>query len=301
MGDQAREAISQFRGREFEKHHPHHMWCGCIDGRERGGGNFEYADDTIRATEIAAAFPPYEIAPRTIRSKFSFRKIKDVRVIKLVGHSDCGGAQTALAYPDHNNAPDQEIADIVAGIAETGADLPRLRDAFILACEGDEWKAANLLSRHITLVSLDNISRYPHINEGVMNNTLDLIPLYHDLKRGSGETSILERYDVDKKIWVPTAGVKISNMCERPHNCTACESCHATIADSLKWEFVQASTAEGQTTMIEVPHHVAKLLERDMDVYQPRLHREQSSKVVVRPVVFLRNEMMASAPALAAE
>lgn len=286
MTEKARKAIQQFSGGFFTKHHPDQMWCGCIDGREKAGGNFDYENNTIRVTEIAAAFPPYEKAPRTIRSKFSFRKIKGVSVIKVNGHSDCGGAQTVIAYPDANLAPDEETADIVLGIADTGADLPRLREAFVLACEGDEWQAANLMSRHIVLESVDRISGYPHINDGIMGGTLDLIPLYHDLKRGSGIRSHLERYDVAKKIWVPTAQSAITNMCERPHDCKACESCHTTIADSLRWVFVDVSTAPGQTSRIEVPQHIASLLESHRHVYQPRFYREQESKTVVRPVYF---------------
>lgn len=282
----ALEIIHGFEGEVFEPHHPQHMWCGCIDGREKGGGNFKFDVDTIRVTEIAGSFPPYEIASSSLRAKFSFRKIKGISVIKMTGHSDCGGAQTAIAYPDYKCAPDEDVANIVKTLADTGADIPRLRDAFLLACEGNERTAANLLARHITLQSLDNVSRYPHVNDQIMSDQLDLIPLHHVMKTNTGKRSHLERYDVDRQMWIPTRKSAVTNMCERPHNCTACESCHATIERSLQWVFVDAAIGNGQTTRVEVPYHIARLFEEHADYYQPELHkmRQQKPKRIFVPI-----------------
>lgn len=266
----ATQVISEFKGEIYDSHQPRHMWCGCIDGREKGGGNFKFGTDAIRVTEIAASFPPYEDAPRSLRAKFSFRKLKDVSVIKLTGHSDCGGAQTAIAYPRPEDAPDEDVANIVHTLADTGADIPRLKEAFMIACEGNVATAANLLSRHITLVSLDNISRYPHVNDQIRAGLLDAIPLYHVLKNGTGKHSHLERYDVDKQIWVPTTKSVLTNMCERPDGCNSCDDCHSTIQKSLNWVFVKAAN-QGKIIDVEVPLHVSKLFEQYRDFYQPEL------------------------------
>ena len=277
----ALDAIANFEGEVFDAHHPQHMWCGCIDGREKGGGNFKFGVDTVRVTEIAASFPPYENAASSMRGKFSFRKIKGVSVIKITGHSDCGGAQTAIAYPDFNRAPDEDIANIVQTLSDTGADIPRLTEAFLIACEGDSQHAANLLSRHIVLQSLDNISRYPHVNQQIMDDKLDVIPLYHVMKRGTGHHSHLERYDVDKQMWIATKQSAITNMCERPHGCADCNSCHSTIDRSLQWVFIKAALKNGQTTQIEVPYHVAQLLEKRREHFQPNLYAMESQRRVI--------------------
>lgn len=282
----AKAAIEGFNGSVFGAHKPHSMCVACIDGRERGGGNFKYDDNAIRVTEIAAVIPPYEIAPHNTRAKFSFRKLKGVSTIKVVGHSFCGGAQTAIAHPRVDEAPDNEVADIVQSLADSGADLPRLRDAFIKACEGNTVYAANLLSRHLVLVSLDNISGYPHINEQIISRQLDVIPLYHMLKEGTGEPSHLERFDVARQRWIKIEQSLITNMCERPDNCESCSTCHATIEKSLSWVPVESVNDNGGVEMVDVPFHIARLIEERRSFYQPRLDVLKKTKTAEHPIRF---------------
>lgn len=265
-------AIEGFNSRAFEPHHPDIMCITCIDARERAGGNFAFEDNAVRVTEISAVIPPYESASYNTRAKFSFRKIKNVSAINITGHSFCGGAQIAISHPDASQAPDPEVRDIVQSIADSGADLVRLRDSFMRACEGNVVHAANLLSRHLVLVSLYNVSRYPYINEQIMTNKLDVIPLYHMLKEGSGEISHLERYDVDQRSWVRLPENTSTHMCDRPDNCGSCQSCHATIETSLDW--VPLNTLiDGEIAVTEVPLHISRLMRGRQEFYQPQLHQ----------------------------
>lgn len=271
------DTIKGFHARPFDPHAPEIMCVTCIDGRERGGGNFQYNDNALRVTEIAAVIPPYDNAPYNTRAKFSLRKLKNVSTIQIVGHSFCGGAQTAIAYPDVHNTPDPEIRDIVQSLAESGADIPRLRHAFMLSCEGNASHAANLLSRHLVLVSLHNISSYPHINQQIMNRQLDVIPLYHMLKEGTGENSHLDRYDVARKRWLNIgSSAVIPNMCERPKNCSDCSSCNDTIEGSLKWVPVEYSNDNNDIEAVEVPFHIAQLISERRAFFQPQLHERKS-------------------------
>lgn len=288
-GHPALRALRGFAARSFDPHHPEIMCVTCIDGRERGGGNFGFQDNAIRVTEIAAVIPPYEMAPHNTRAKFSFRKLKGVGTIKVTGHSFCGGAQTAIAYPLLEDAPDDEVRDIVQSLHDSGADIPRLRESFLKACEGNVRHAANLLSRHLVLVSLDNISGYPHINSQIMNRQLDVIPLYHMMKEGTGEPSHLERYDVAHKRWVNLQDDAITNMCNRPDNCNSCDSCHSTISDSLKWVFIEAANENNQIESVEVPFHIARLISERREFYQPKLDEMKSGEVDMsgfQPVTF---------------
>lgn len=265
-------AIEGFNSRAFQPHHPEIMCITCIDARERAGGNFAFEDNAVRITEISAVIPPYESAPHNTRAKFSFRKMKNISVIKLSGHSFCGGAQIAIAHPDLSQAPDCETRDIVQSLADSGADLPRLRDSFMAACEGNAVHAANLLSRHLVLVSLQNVSGYPYINEQVMSNNLDLLPFYHMLKENSGEDSQLERYDVARKSWISVPDEVATHMCDRPDNCGSCTSCTSTIDASLTWAPVEA-LVNGGIELVEVPFHVSRLIRERRETFQPGLHR----------------------------
>lgn len=271
----ALRAVEGFNARAFTAHHPEIMCITCIDGRERAGGLFDFDDNAVRVTEIGAVIPPYETAPHNTRAKFSFRKMKGISTIQLNGHSFCGGAQTVIAFPDLDQIEDPEVRDVVQSIADSGADLPRLRDAFLKACEGDASHAANLLSRHLVLVSLDNISGYPYINDQIVDKKLDVLPLYHDLKEGSGALSELERYDVALQMWSTTSLTPATHMCDRPNDCGNCSSCHATIETSWHWAPVLA-LVDGKVEMVEVPRHIATLLEQKRDMFQPGLHKALS-------------------------
>jgi carbonic anhydrase len=272
-------ALTGFNQRAFKPHHPEIMCVTCIDGRERAGGNFAFEDEAVRVTEIAAIIPPYENAPANTRAKFSFTKMKNISVIKLTGHSYCGGAQIVTAYPHVDQAPNDEIRDIVQSIADSGADLPRLRDSFMAACEGNVSHAANLMSRHLVLVSLKNASGYPHVNAQIIADNLDMVAFYHMLKEGSGETSHLERYDVGRKVWVSLPEEVSTHMCDRPDNCASCITCHATIDSSLAWSPVEALVDE-DIKIVEVPFHIARLLRERRENYQPGLHQQLQQRAL---------------------
>lgn len=266
----ALSALAGFNGRTFEAHHPDIVCVTCIDAREKAGGHFDFGDNAVRVTEIAAVIPPYRDAPYTMRAKFSFAKIKNVSTIKINGHSFCGGAQAAIANPDLALITDLEVRDIVHSVTVSGIDLPRLTKAFTRACEGNTIQAANLLSRHLTLVSLDNASQYPNVNSRIMEGKLDMVPLYHDLKEGTGEVSHLERFDVALQEWINVADDVAAHMCDRPEGCGACASCHSTIETSLRWAPL-TGLVDGKVEIVEVPAHLARLIQTRRQEYQPRM------------------------------
>lgn len=281
-------ALEQFNGSIFGKHHPIGACFTCVDGREEAGGYLPFAEDVhvLRFTKFAGIVPKYELASYETRGMLSFRKLKGVPVIKIIGHSFCGAAQLAIQHPSSQDAPDEEVHNIIHCIEDSGADIPRLRDAFLKATEGDAVHAANLLSRHLVVVSLDNISKYPHINEQVMSHQLDVIPLYHMIKEDTGELSHLERFDVAHQRWFRLDEGVISNMCERPDNCQSCGSCHETIDKSLSWVPTDFINDNGEIDSVEVPFHISRLIQERRDHYQPQLHDVMRDRIVAQPVRF---------------
>jgi|JI10StandDraft_1071094.scaffolds.fasta_scaffold181812_3 carbonic anhydrase len=253
------KSLSTFNARAFSSHHPEIMCITCIDGREKGGGNFDYGDEAIRITEIAAIIPPYKNAPVNTRAKFGFRHLKGVSTIIISGHSFCGGAQTVIHCPDPAMAPNDDVRNIVESIAASGEDLVRLRDSFMKVSEGNTDMAANLLSRHLVLVSLRNISEYPYVDEQIRAKNLDVLPIYHVLKQSTGLKSHLEKYDVAAQSWSNLHEEIAGHMCARPNDCASCVTCANTIEKSLDYVSTRA-TVNGQSEIVQVPAHIATLL-----------------------------------------
>lgn len=263
-------AVKSFKPRcDHSAHHPEVGIIICVDARLRAGEHHDYGDKALRFTKIAAVIPPYDRAPVSTRAEFSLAKLKDVDCLAVEGHSFCGGAQTAYAYPDPKDTQDEDIRLIVESVAESGADLPTLRDAFRAACEGNDVKGSNLLARHLVVQSVQNLSAYPGVNQKIIENTLDVVPLYHLLKQDKpGELSHLERYDVAHQRWIRAdEDHVVTNMCARPHGCAQCVTCHHTIERSMQW--VEHPIADNKTVLL--PQHIAGLLRERMGYYQPRL------------------------------
>lgn len=264
-------ALKGFQSKAYGLHHPKMMCFTCIDGREGAGRNYlDLGEETTNSGEIAAVIPSPENAPANIRAKFSFRQIKGIEVIMIVGHSSCGGAQIAIAYPDINQAPDAETRDIIESVMMSGEDIPRLRDALVFACEGNEDIAADMLSRHLVLATIKNVSLYRNVDVQIQQRKLDMLPLYHVLNAETNELSSLERYDVAEKRWINTDESIISNMCQRPNDCNDCKTCHDTIEVSLQWLPLQVANKEGVIHFVDVPFHIKKLIEERRDTFQPK-------------------------------
>lgn len=264
----AKNAIKGFKGDVFHTHHPEGMVIACIDGREAAGRILKLEKDTIRMTEIAAAIPPLDRAPVNTRAKFGFRALKKIRNIFILGHSFCGGAQTCLAYPTVEEAP-EDAKDIVQSVIDIGVDLPRLKSAFTKASEGSEVHAANLLARHLVLVSLQNTMTYQAIDQSIRENRLDIVPLYHRMKQETGEVSELERFDVSSGRWFPAHQAEHTHMCSRPNNCMSCETCHATIDGALTWVPSKVMDANGKIEEIYLPSHTRTHVAERREKYQP--------------------------------
>lgn len=286
-------AIEQFRGSVFGKHHPIGACFTCVDGREEAGGYLPLEDDihVLRFTEFAGIVPKHENSSHAMRGKLSFRKLKGVPIINIIGHSSCGAAQLVIDHPDSSISPDDDVRNIVLSIEDSGANLPKLCDAFMRACEGDAFHAANLLSRHLVVVSLNNISAYPHINDQIMNNQLDVVPLYHMLKEDTGVPSHLERFDVAHQRWFRVDEQFTPNMCDRPDNCGSCHSCHTTIEKSLSWTEIDYVDEMGKISQVMVPYHIARLIDEQRALYQPNLHEVLSARKQAHPIRFFAREL----------
>lgn len=262
-----------FNPRIISPHKPEIMCVTCIDGREAAGRYFEFDDNAIRVTEIASVIPPYAKASPAMRAKFSFTKLKGISQVKIVGHSFCGGAETAIAWPETDAIANEDIRNIVESLSLSGEDLPRLRDAFMKAAENNQRHAANLLSRHLTLASIRNLQTYPQMDDLIRDKKIDLIPLYHVMKQGTGDPSHLERYDLESQCWLraDTEAQMVTHMCKRPFDCAACTSCRGTIEDSLRWTRLEYLNDNGGASMVEVPAHIARLVRMRRDFFQPGL------------------------------
>ncbi|MCK6417677.1 MAG: hypothetical protein L6Q57_01910 [Alphaproteobacteria bacterium] len=257
----AAKAIENFHPDHYGPHQPDILSISCIDGRERGGGTIlNLGREAIRVTEIGAVVPRPDLAEEAFRAKLAFAVgVKAVPSIILRGHTSCGGAQTAIKFPTIEQAPNNDLAEVIASMNLAGIEMPSLRDTFLRASAGDENAAADLLARHLVVVSVDNITRYPSINALIMTDKLDAVPLLHVLNEGTGELSELHRYDVGTMRWYKgKEALQLAHMCTRPDGCRSCQSCHHTIEQSL--QPVELRLADG-TKIDGMPQHLAIYLD----------------------------------------
>lgn len=257
------DSILSFACGPVEPHDPDIMHIGCIDAREKAGGNFAYADDAARVTEISAVIPPYGSAPTNIRAKFSFSALTDISRIKVVGHSFCGGAKIAIQNPDISCIRDENISNVVQHIETSGIDLPFLQQNFLSACQGNVDLAADLLSRHLALTSIANISQYPSVAQKVNDDSVVLVPLYHVMKEGQGESGHLEIFDALDHRWKVISPDVIRDFSK--------ENCD--VARSLEYRKVDCVNRNGKPISLKLPLHIAAHVVNHRDVYQPNAHR----------------------------
>lgn len=263
----SRHAIDHFKGAPHAPHHPKSALIACVDGRVGGGGHLgiDGSDAVLRFTGFGGVVPAYANASDDFKAKVAFMMLKGVDSVMIEAHSFCGAAQAALAYPDPNKSP-TDLQLVVRSIAATGADLPRLNKALREVCEGNEEKAANLLSRHLAVLSLQNFSAYPGVGDKIVRGELDVTALYYALRQNTGEESYLEHFDVTTGEWELTTTAtrnpqkSVTHLCTRPFNCAACVSCHDTLGGKLGW--VPHPVANGR--MILLPHDISTHLHRIM-------------------------------------
>lgn len=267
-------ALSGYQGMVHGPNHANILYVGCPDPRLEGGSFLSFGMLALRTGFIATALPPKETAPPQILALFELRKIKDARHLAFVSHEDCGGILTAMQHPDSDKAP-RDVKNMIRCIEATGIDLPYLVHQLMLVCEGDTKKAADLLARHVMLKTIDNVSSYDDVSEQIMTHKLSLLPLHLDLKAGTGELSVLERYDVNLKRWSYVSGgisdELLAHMCDLPDDCRSCESCHHTIEKSLQLEPAVYLSDEREIETAYVPVHIARLLRERQSTYQPQL------------------------------
>lgn len=199
------EALRAFAPRK--DHGPHTPQVGlitCKDARITAGGHYNdvLGDYALRETQFAALFPSWERASWAHKAIVSFHKLKAVDCVKVEGHSFCGAATAAYDCPNPENAANEDIYCILKAIEDSGADIPRLVDAFKIAAQGNDARAINLLSRHMVLHSLTNLMEYPGVRQRMDMGEFAFLPIYHVLKQDDPDQySYLEVFDLKNGQW----------------------------------------------------------------------------------------------------
>ena len=192
--------------------HPDVFLICCIDSRFQPDKALDYGPGvTLEYRPISAVIPPTSEADPALLSRMAFRRLKDVRNIVIIAHSDCGGAQAAINIPnpDLKNGGD---LDIVANeVHRTGLDIGKLAPEFLKAANGDVKEAGNMLARDVSIQSLKNVlgykgrDKFATIGDEVAAGEANVILLYYDL-----DTHKVDQYDMSKKSWTPVANYKPS-------------------------------------------------------------------------------------------
>ncbi|MBI3441462.1 MAG: hypothetical protein HY052_06635 [Proteobacteria bacterium] len=177
----------------------------CIDSRIQPDKDFDYGPGvTLEYRPIAAVIPPPGDADAAFLSRMAFRRLKDVRNIILMVHSDCGGALASIQIPNPDLKTGGDLDIIASEIHRTGLDVPGLSKTFLTAANGDAGRAANRLAKEAGVQSLKNLLGYKGrqgfatIADEMANGDLHVALLYYDIKKRS-----CEKYDADKNAWEP--------------------------------------------------------------------------------------------------
>jgi carbonic anhydrase len=226
-----------------------------VDGREQGGSYLvKPKDHALRFTKFAAVFPSYEKASTSIRARVAFAtSMNDVAGLQIVGHSYCGAAKLCIKYPTAEGLGYHNGADIVNTIREAGIPLEKLVPDLLKICDGDETAAANLLSRHLVLQSALNIMTYPGISEAVQAAQLEIYPLYHYIKEGTGHKSHLEFFDVRDGNWKIVTAKELNKFHYDPSDSQKFQQGLNTFFDDA-----DISLRDGQA--LSIPKHLLKFL-----------------------------------------
>lgn len=177
----------------------------CIDSRFQPDRALDYGPGVaLEYRPIAAAIPPEDKADEALLGRMAFRRLKEVKNIVIVAHSDCGGAQASIQIPEPDLKNGGDLDLVAAQTHRTGLDVPKLRDEFLKATKGDTKEASNMLAKATAVQSLKNILGYKGrdghatIGDEMKAGAVNVVLLYYDL-----ETQKAEKYDLSKGEWAP--------------------------------------------------------------------------------------------------
>lgn len=179
----------------------------CIDSRFQPDRALDYGPGVaLEYRPIAAAIPPEDKADDALLGRMAFRRLKEVKNIVIVAHSDCGGAQASIQIPEPDLRNGGDLDLVAVQTHRTGLDVPKLRDEFLKAAKGDTKEAGNMLAKATAVQSLKNILGYKGrdgfatIEDEMKAGAVNVVLLYYDL-----ETQKAEKYDLAKETWEPLA------------------------------------------------------------------------------------------------
>jgi len=177
----------------------------CIDSRFQPDKALDYGPGVaLEYRPIAAVVPPASEADAALLSRMAFRRLKDVKNIVIIAHSDCGGAQASINVPDPDIKNGGDLHLVAHETHRTGLDIPKLAPQFLKAAQGDVKEAGNMLAKETAVQSLKNVLGYkgkePHktIEDEMKAGDVNVILLYYDL-----ENQTAEKYDLAKGKWEP--------------------------------------------------------------------------------------------------
>lgn len=183
--------------------HPDAFLITCIDSRFQPDKALDYGPGVaLEYRPISAVIPPTDEADPALLSRMAFRRLKNVRDIVIIAHSDCGGAQAAINIPEPDLKNGGDL-DIVANeVHRTGLDIAKLAPEFLKAANGDVKEAGNMLAKDVVVQSYKNLlgykgrTGYATIEDEVKAGAARVVVLYYDL-----DTHNVDKFDPAAKSW----------------------------------------------------------------------------------------------------
>ena len=168
---------------------PKYMIISCVDSRVDPNAIFKSkAGEMLVHRNIANIVPPYsqftEHSGTIAAIGFGVTAL-NIKNIIIIGHSGCGGIKNGYHMCHENNFDDN------SSISNWLKLLKPVYDN--ISGEGNDEKVKYMEKENI-IVSLENLSKYPFINNEVKSGKIMLYGVWNDIGSGSIET-----YDFEKK------------------------------------------------------------------------------------------------------
>ena len=168
---------------------PKYMIISCVDSRVDPNAIFKSkAGEMLVHRNIANIVPPYsqltEHSGTIAAIEFGVTAL-NIKNIIIIGHSGCGGIKNGYHMCHENNFDDN------SSISNWLKLLKPVYDN--ISGEGNDEKV-KYMEKESIIVSLENLSKYPFINNKVKSGEIMLYGVWNDIGSGSIET-----YDFEKK------------------------------------------------------------------------------------------------------
>lgn len=204
-------------------HHPDTIFIGCVESRVAANKVLHYeVGHVLQHKPVAAVIPSFEKASDELKEKMAFRRLKGIKNIIVMGHSDCGGAQAATAVPHPDLTVDNPLHIVAHAAHRSGLDIPHLVQKFTAHCCGNTKAAGDELAKAIVVQGLRNLMGYPGIaphktvEDEIMQGGLNVVGLFFRL-----DTQKIDIYDVAKGVWRPLEHAE-PHFCAKANNCVGC-------------------------------------------------------------------------------